>query len=378
MLDLQAGIHFHEIERAVLVGDEFDRAGADIADRLGRCHRRIAHCLAPRVGHARRRRFFQHFLVAPLHGAIALEQVDAVALGIGEHLDFDMARLGQVFFDQHLVVAEAADRFALARDQGCLEIAASLDDTHALAAAAGAGFEQDRIAHLVGLALQERGILVVAVVARHQRHVGFFHQRLGGRLGAHRVDRGGRRADEDHAGALAGAGEVLVLGQESVAGVDRLGAGGFGHLQDGLGFQVALARGRGADQHRFIAHGHMLGVGIRVGIYGDGLDAHAARSGGDAAGDFAAVGDQDLGEHATLSKGLGQSGGAARTDAAAASLDTGTTCGTRRNASPRPAHSVPPTGQATTPCACRPDRSRRRPIAARWRSRDGPDARIAP
>jgi hypothetical protein len=37
------------------------------------------------------------------------------------------------------------------------------------------------------------------------------------------------------------------------------------------------------------------GVGFRID--GNGTDAHAARGGGDTAGDFATVGDEDLGEH---------------------------------------------------------------------------------
>ncbi len=100
-----------------------------------------------------------------------------------------MARTGQVFFNQHLVVAETVDRFALARGERILEVGALFDDAHALAAAAGAGFQQHRIADLVGLLLQEIRFLIVAVVTRHQRHLRFFHQRLGGRLGTHCADR---------------------------------------------------------------------------------------------------------------------------------------------------------------------------------------------
>jgi hypothetical protein len=43
---------------------------------------------------------------------------------------------------------------------------------HALAAAAGAGLDQHRVADRLGLLLQENGVLVVAVVARRQRHAG--------------------------------------------------------------------------------------------------------------------------------------------------------------------------------------------------------------
>ena len=92
---------------AVLRRDELDRSGADIADRLGRRDGRRAHLPRGARRHARRGRLLQHFLVAALHRAIAFEQIDAIAVRVGEDLDLDMARAGDVFFDQHVIVAEA-------------------------------------------------------------------------------------------------------------------------------------------------------------------------------------------------------------------------------------------------------------------------------
>ncbi len=51
---------------------------------------------------------------------------------------------------------------------------------------------------------------------------------LGDDLVAHQADMLGRRADEDEAVLLDHLGEVGVLGQEAVAGMDRLGAGDLG------------------------------------------------------------------------------------------------------------------------------------------------------
>ena len=39
VLVLQPGVHFHEIEPAVLLGDEFHRAGADVVNCLRRIYR---------------------------------------------------------------------------------------------------------------------------------------------------------------------------------------------------------------------------------------------------------------------------------------------------------------------------------------------------
>jgi hypothetical protein len=85
------------------------------------------------------------------------------------------------------------------------------------------------------------------VIARHHRHAGLLHQRLGAVLQAHGAD-GGRRADEDDARRGAGFGELGALGQEAVAGMDRLGARALGDLDDLVDDQIALARGRRPDR----------------------------------------------------------------------------------------------------------------------------------
>jgi hypothetical protein len=44
--------------------------------------------------------------VAALHRAVALEEMHAIALRVGEDLDLDVPRTAQVFLDQHLLGAE--------------------------------------------------------------------------------------------------------------------------------------------------------------------------------------------------------------------------------------------------------------------------------
>jgi hypothetical protein len=200
MLDLQPGVHLHEVERAVLLGDELDGAGADVADRLGRGDRGLAHRTAPPGRHAGRRRLLQHLLMAALHRAVALEEIDCVAVRIAEHLDLDVPRRGQVLLQQHPVVAEGGLGLALRRGERRGEVLRTLDDLHSLAAAAGGRLDQHGKADALALAREQRRILAIAVVARHQRHARRAHDRLGRRLRAHRRDRRGRRADEHDAG----------------------------------------------------------------------------------------------------------------------------------------------------------------------------------
>ena len=78
-------------------------------------------CAGRRV-HARRRRFLDHLLVAALQRAVALEQMDDIAVLVAEHLHLDMARAGDIFLDQHAVVAEGGRRLALAGGQRLGEV----------------------------------------------------------------------------------------------------------------------------------------------------------------------------------------------------------------------------------------------------------------
>ena len=282
------------------MGDELDRAGADVADRLRGLDGGLAHRRAALRGHSRRRRFLEHLLVAPLYRAVALEQVDAVAEAVGEDLDLDVARLQHVLLDEDAVVAERALRLALARGERGREVLALVDPAHALAAAAGARLDQHRKADLAGLAREQRRVLIVAVVAGRERDARLGHQRLGRRLRSHRADRRRRRADEDDAVGRALLGEGVVLGEESVARVNGLSAGGLGRGDDVRADEVGLSCCCRSDANGLIGHSHVARVRVRVGVDRDGGNAHAPRRLDDAARDLAAVGDQDLGEHRSI------------------------------------------------------------------------------
>ena len=238
--------------------------------------------------------------MAPLHRAVALEQVNIVALRVAKNLDLNVARALRVFFNQHRIVTKTVDGFAPAGGQGCGEVFGFIHRAHAFAAAAGAGLDQHRVTDAVGFALQERRVLVAAVVTGHQRHAGFFHELLGLGLQTHGLYGRGRRADEDQAGFDAGPRELFVLAQKTVARVNRFGAGGACCFDDAFPAQITLAGGATADVHRLVAGCHVLGAGIGVGIHRHRLDGHAPGCGRDAAGDLAAVGDQDFFKHAVF------------------------------------------------------------------------------
>ena len=134
-------------------------------------------------------------------------------------------------------------------------------------------------------------------VAGHGAHAGLLGDFLRGDLVAHLLDRAHGRADKGNTGGVQRLGEFRVLGQETVTGVDRFGARGFDRLHHLVDDDIGLVGGGRADVHRLVRHFHVQRVAVGVGIDGNRLNAHLARGLDDTAGDFTAVGDQDLFEH---------------------------------------------------------------------------------
>ncbi|MPL82810.1 hypothetical protein SDC9_28759 [bioreactor metagenome] len=297
MFHLQAGVHLEEVEVLVPVDDEFHGAGRGVAHGLRQRDGLLAHRLARRRVEERRGRLFDDLLVAALDRAFALVQIDAVAVLVAEHLDLDVARLGHELLDEDAVVAEARRGLVLRAFKAFAGFLLVPGDAHALAAAAGRSLDHHRIADLVRDLHRFLGVGDQPHVARNRRDARFLGQLLRGDLVAHRLDRGRRRPDEDDAFLLQRLGELHVLGQEAVARMHRLGAGLADRVHDLVDHDIGLVRRRRADMHRLVSHLHVQRVRIGVGIDGDRLDPHLARRLDHAAGDLAAVCDQDFLEH---------------------------------------------------------------------------------
>ena len=235
VLDLHARVHLQEEVLAVLQ-EALDGAGADVVDGARGLDADLADALAHLLVDGGRGRLLDDLLVAALDRAVALAEVDDVAVAVGEDLDLDVAR----------------DRAGSARGRRCAseknfspsraapsKAASSSDSSSATrkplpppppAALTATGKPMSSAMILRASSTVATG----SVVPGHDRHAGGLHQLAGARLGAHRLDRAGRRPDEGDARVLAGLGEGRVLGQEPVAGVHGLGARLAADLEDPL------------------------------------------------------------------------------------------------------------------------------------------------
>ena len=120
------------------------------------------------------------------------------------------------------------------------------------------------------------------------------------------------RADELDFAAFADFGEVRVLGQESVAGMDRIHVAHFSRAHDAIDLQITIGAGGRADADRFVGQLHMERIDVRLRVNRERADAEFLTGADDAERDFAAIGDQDFFEHADDERRLFRLGGGTR------------------------------------------------------------------
>ena len=262
VLDLDAGVHLEEVERAVGRQQELAGAGAAISNRLRRGHGGGAHPLPQLVVHRDRGRLLDQLLMTALDRALALAQVHGAG-AVGEHLDLDVARPLNEFLEVDPGVAEGFQRLA----RGGLERAGQLvrrpHHPHPLPASAGRRLHHHRISEFPRKSERRTDLLDRRAGAGDDRHPRGLHAAAGLGLVAHRADRGGRRSDPDEAGLLHRLRERGAFGEKAVARVHGVGPARQGSFDQPLDGQVALRRGRWPDGDGAIGGSHVRARPVR-------------------------------------------------------------------------------------------------------------------
>src|SRR5215813_13781982 len=306
VLDLDARVHLHEIKTAVLVEQEFDGPRVAVTDPFTGFDRDSPHLLPQLVTDAGRRRLFNQLLMAALDGAFAFSQVDHVAVIVTEHLDFDVARVGDVFFQIDAAVFERHFGFGARHVVSVEQVILIVRDAHAAPASARRGLNQHRITDPLGLLDSDLLVFDQAFAARSDRHSRGFHRPFCFRLVAHHSNHFRRRANEGDVAFAADLGEMRIFGKKPVSWMNRVNVEDFGGREDLRDVQVTLRGGRGADAPGLVCEAHVQGVAVGYRMHGDGFDSQFTAGPDNPAGDFTTIGDQDFFEHTTVGAGSGQ------------------------------------------------------------------------
>ena len=272
MLDLDPAVELEEEERAA-VDDELDRSRAPVADRAAECDRGLEHRLAQRGIELRRRRLLEHLLMAPLHRAVPLAEGDDVPVRVGEQLNLDVPRPLEVALEVEPPVAERADRLALGGLEGVVELGRVTDDAHTAPAPARGGLDDEREADLLSRPLGQG------------RDAGLARDPLRRELVPAEPQRLRRRPDPRQPGGFHRLGEAGVLGEEPVAGMDRVRARLLRCPDVLLGVEVArdldrLVGGAAVERARVVGrdHGHGCDPALTAGAEDAQRDLAAVRN----------------------------------------------------------------------------------------------------
>jgi len=153
-------------------------------------------------------------------------------------------------------------------------------------------------------------VLVVSVMAWNDRHIVGLHGPACLDLGTHETDGPRRRSDEYQAGVDAGVCEVGVLGQEAVAGVDRVHMKPASSFQNRVDVQVRFDTGGRPNANGLVCQNHVPCLAICFGIDCDRLDPHLVTGPHDPNRDLPAIRHQDTLEvrHKTPPRPAGSQG----------------------------------------------------------------------
>ena len=286
VLDLQAGVDLQEPQVAVGGQEELAGGHAHVVDGLQQAAGGPDQAGVQALGQVRGRSLLQELLVAPLQGAVAGGHDGEGAVAVAGALGLDVP----------------GGRDELLQDEGAAGSGRRLEGGGGADLLLGGEHRNAAPAPAVG-ALEGHGVAVGG--GEVDDGVGAGHRvgdagdggdagPLGGGARAHLVPQrlhGLRRgAHPGDACVHDGPGEVGAFGQEAVAGVDGVGAGAPGQVEDRRGVGVGRALGQGVG-----LVGELGGRAEQVlgGVGQDGGSAQVSHCAHDAQGDLPPVGDED-------------------------------------------------------------------------------------
>ena len=290
VLDLDARIHLEEVVATLGVNHEFDGACVAVIDVLCELDCVVKQALTKHRVEVWRRSEFDNLLVATLHGAITLAQVNDVTIVVAEDLYLNVTRRLNVALQEHTTVAKSRRRFARRALESIFEVIELSDDAHAASTTTHGSLEHDRHTELLGE--RQRVFNAVGGFLRtwHQRKAAFLRLRLGNNLIAHFDESLRARANQDDPFLLASSREIRIFAQQTVTRVDGLRPVLLGDANDGLIVQVRGNRRLSTtDLIRFVSLVSVRRLTIRFREDGDRLHTELGAGSEDANRDLASI-----------------------------------------------------------------------------------------
>ncbi len=232
--------------------------------------------------------------MAPLHGALALTEVNDVAVRVADELNFDVARIDDEFLQIDLIAAEGPLRLAGRIADGRLQLLFGIHPAHPFSAATGRCLQHHRITELPGHSPRIVDVCGGLLGAGDHGNPNLFRQPASLCLRTERPNGLRGRADEHETLVRARSGKLGVFAQKTVTGVDRIGSVPPGGVENTVEAEIALARRRSSDVSSFVSQPNVECFPIGVRVHSDAADAELAKRAYQTDGNLAAIGDEDL------------------------------------------------------------------------------------
>ena len=198
MFYLQTGIHFQEVEIAVLVDQELNRTGSFVMHSLCRSHSCLTHFLTQFRSDERRRSFFHNFLVTALDRTFTFKKMYGISEIITQNLEFDMMRFFYKFFQINGIVTKRRHRFRTGCVIGFFHFVHIVNQAHAFTSTTHGSFQHDRITDLITDFFGLFHTLQRLFCTRNDRYTGCNHVLAGRNLVTHCIHRLRIRTNKDN------------------------------------------------------------------------------------------------------------------------------------------------------------------------------------
>src|SRR5450830_1377233 len=297
MLNLNAGIHFNEIEFAIFV-QELECTSTAITNFAASGSATITDFFDQLAWNAWCGCFFDDFLVATLHCAVTLTPPDRITMLIGKNLDFHVTWVFQELFHIDFRIAKCCAGFRFGHcyriEQGCFGV----DNAHTASTTTASRFNDDRITYFTcGLYDDFRIVWQSTFGAWYARNASFDHGVLRGDLVAHQANGFSAWSNENKAGLLYAFSEIGVFRQKPITRVNCLCIGHFSRADNRWHAEVTQIRWRRTDTDRFIGQLDIFCFAVGFGMHDNGFDTHLAACALNTERDFTTVGDKNFFKH---------------------------------------------------------------------------------
>ena len=295
VLHLHPRIDLDEIVVLLAVDEKLDGTGIDIADMAHDAQRVVEKALPRRLRKGRVRRHLDDLLEASLDGAVAFEQVDDLAVGVGQNLHLDMLRRIDEFLQKYRVVAEGLERLAARLGERLFQLGLVAQHPHAATATTGNRLEHQRKPDAPRLPERRLQVIERFFAGLDDRQSRLPRRLFGRHLVAEQVEHPRRRADENDARLLAAPREVDIFREKAIARMDGVDAMPDRDIDDGVDIEIGLQGFVvGADLVGFVCLVAVRRKAVLVRVDGDRLQLQFGGGPQNAYRDLATVGDQDF------------------------------------------------------------------------------------